>query len=263
MFLSFLCVWCARRSLACYVCRYGSHGRGREGGAHSAGGVVGLEERERETEREGKVYQGRKSMPVQIREAQQNDVFVRQNGSKMWPVVVLFHHKHFFKRSSDLWLEITVDSTICVSERPQTTRHGEIKVRRAIRSPMDESGDVKMDLKSWSLLFSAALAFFCSSSCEGSNNRLYLVCSVWPIFPYSLFSQMLSEHHLVGEAEIWGVGGGATEKAIWWTGKGRWCCSKGEEPPPPHPTPTSPVIRGHGNDGDLFSYKCVWLSPGW
>lgn len=53
---------------------------------------------------------------------------------------------------------------------------------------------------------------------------------------YSLFSQMLSEHHLVRKAEIGlGAGGWATEKAIWWTGKGRWCCSKGEEPTPPPP----------------------------
>lgn len=40
-----------------------------------------------------------------------------------------------------------------------------------------------MDFKSSSLLYSPGLAFFCSSSCEGAwKHRLYLVCSVWPIF---------------------------------------------------------------------------------
>lgn len=40
-----------------------------------------------------------------------------------------------------------------------------------------------MDFKGSSLLYSPGLAFFCSSSCEGAwKRRLYLVCSVWPIF---------------------------------------------------------------------------------
>lgn len=191
---------------------------------------------ERERERVGKVYQGRKSMLVQIREAQQNYVFVRQNGSKMWPDVVLFHHEHFFKRSSDLWLEITVDSTLWVSECPQTTRRSEIKVMRAIRSHIDESRDVQMDLKSWSLLFSPALAFFCSSSCEGSNNRLYLVCSVWPIFTLH-FSQMLSEHHLVCKAEIGGCGGagGSNRESHLMNGERALMLLKGRRATPPPP----------------------------
>lgn len=120
---------------------------------------------------------------------------------------IFFFNKHFFKHSSDHWPEMTVDSTLWVSERPKATRHSAMKVVRAIRSQRDESRNVKMDLKSQRLLFSSALAFFCSSCCEGSTTD-FTLCALSDL--YSHFSQMPSDHHLVCEAKM-GVEGGRVE----------------------------------------------------
>lgn len=57
MFLSagnlqcFFLVLCARCSLACFMCCYRSHGRGCEGSANSACGIVGLGEKKRKLKR--------------------------------------------------------------------------------------------------------------------------------------------------------------------------------------------------------------------
>lgn len=104
-----------------------------------------------------------------------------------------------------------------------------------------------MKAETWKWISKAwvnSLAFFCSSSCEGSTTD-FTLCALSDL--YSLFSQMLSENHVVCVLET-----GATEEAIchenetWHQkglmGKGRRCCSKGVRLYPPSIEDTVTVV---------------------
>lgn len=139
---------------------------------------------------------------------------------------------------------------------------------KSTEQKLGEMKEEKMDFIDSSLLYSPGSAFFCSSSYEGAwKHRLYLVCSVWPIFPVPSdavrASLCLWTPDWEQPSKSFGVKTRRCIKESWYE-KRCWCISNWIRL---HPHPPL-VIRGHIYGGDIspskstcfkFPYSGTWF----